>query len=88
MFTAKDMHNKLKMLDHCEGLDQWIETALYKAFVQYGNPAIVHNSEITKQSWNRSEFFKEMAARGFSLEFKSSSHDADYYRITFPPQER
>lgn len=87
MFTAKDMHNKLKMLDHCEGLDQWIETALYRAFVQYGNPAIIYTSEITKESWNRTGFLKEMAARGFSLEYKSDQRDGDYYQITFPPQE-
>ena len=88
MFTAKDIANKLKMLDDCQGIDKWVETTLYNKFIQYGHPAIIDNSEITKQGWNKVGFWKEMAARGFSLEYKSDQRDGDYYRITFPPQER
>lgn len=88
MFTAKDMHNKLKMLDDCQGLDKWVETTLYNKFIQYGHPAIIDTSEITKQGWNNSGFTLEMRKRGFSLEYKSDQRDGDFYTITYPPQER
>lgn len=88
MFTAKDMAAKLKTLDECEGLDHWIETVLYIKFIQYGHPAIVDSYEITKAGWNNNGWTNEMRKRGFSLEYQTNQREGDYYRVTYPPQER
>lgn len=87
MFTAKDMHKKLKELDVCEGIDAWIETSLYGYFVQYGKTAIVSYRTVQQHGWNEKGFTKEMAIRGFHVKYKSDQRDGDYYEITYPPQE-
>lgn len=87
MFTAKDMSNKLKELDVCEGIDDWIETGLYNAFIQFGKVATVSSRTVQQHGWNKNGFTKEMRIRGFHVECKSDQRDGDYYQISFPPQE-
>jgi hypothetical protein len=88
MFTAKDMHNKLKSRNVCNGLDEWIEDILYKKFIQYGNAAVVMVSDIGSRGWVREGFVNEMNSRGFCVEYISDQRDGDYYRVSYPPQER
>lgn len=88
MFTAKDLHNKLKSLEECHGLDEWIEDVLYKEFIRFEIYAIISTTTIGRNGWNKNGFTSEMRKRGFSLDYKSDQRDGDYYIITFPPQER
>lgn len=88
MFTAKDMHNKLKSLEECSGIDEWVEDVLYKEFIRFGSYATISIATIGRNGWNKNGFTLEMRKRGFSLEYKSDQRDGDYYTITYPPQER
>lgn len=88
MFTAKDMHEKRQALNICHGIDDWIELELYKAFVQYGDPAIVYSSELGSMGWAKVGFIRSLNLRGFDVQFHTSQKDGDYYKITYPPQER
>lgn len=88
MFTAKDMYKKLQSRNVCNGLDEWIEDILYKKFIQYGNCAVVTVSDIGSRGWTKEGFTIEINMRGFSVEYKSDQRDGDYYRISYPPQER
>jgi len=87
MFTAKDMHDKLQQLNVCKGIDEWIETTLYDAFVK-SNSAWISSYQIDRNDWTKNGFISEMSSRGFSVEYVSDQRDGDNYRITFPPQER
>lgn len=87
MFTAKDMHKKLKALDVCEGIDAWIEEDLYKAFNRFGRVATVNPYVIGQYGWSKKGFIQELSIRGFHVEHKLDQKDGDYYEITYPPQE-
>lgn len=89
MFTAKDMYNKLYAIRKCEGIDKWLESDLVFKFMQYGNPAIVYENEITKKGWKRKDFESALADRGFWYSyFPYTDRNADaWYEITFPPQD-
>lgn len=88
MFTAEDMETKLDKLNHCEGIDVWIETDLYNKFVRFGKVVTLSTSELNKLGWSKSGFTLEMRIRGFSVVYRSDQRDGDYYEITFPPQGR
>lgn len=88
MFTAKDMAAKLQQEQVCVGIDNWLQTFLFKKFSefnkQYTTVGVTHL--FTSMGWSESAFTNEMAKRGFSVKRCSDQRDGDYYEITFPPQ--
>lgn len=87
MFTAKDVDSFINKTDECDGLDSWIEDSLVW---QFKHGKIVHISayEIRARGWLYGCFEYAMGVRGFIVEYNSDQRDGDYYRVTYPPQER
>lgn len=90
MFTAKDMQAKLEEAEECIGLDQWLQTWLFKKFSEFNKryTTVGVSHLFTTMGWSEKGFKEQMAKRGFSVVRCSDQRDGDYYEITFPPQER
>jgi hypothetical protein len=88
MFTAKDLHNKIKEANECPAIDFWIENTLVGKFKTSPNNVTVDTGLLRVNSWTRLGFESAMSERGFSVQYVSDQRDGDYYTVTYPPQGR
>lgn len=86
MFTAKDLHEKIKQANECPAIDFWIEGTLVDRFKANPNNVTVSSDVLKVNNWTRAGFMYAMSERGFSVRYVSEQRDGDYYAITYPPQ--
>lgn len=82
MFTASDVRKRLKEINLCEGIDEWIESVLVprfsvKSIVPISNRAI---------KWSKDSFIASMRQRGFLIEYHGKGGGC-WYEISLPTEE-
>lgn len=88
MFTAKDLHEKIKQSGECPNIDFWIEHTLVDKFKTNPNNVTISHSILNVNNWTRVGFIDAMNQRGFSVKHVPDQRDGDYYSITYPTQGR
>ena len=88
MITANDVRKKLKEINLCDGIDEWIEEYLIPKFVL--SPVVtVSDSAIGRggKGWTKDTFTVSMRRRGFAVEYYCEDRPCGqcYYKIILPP---
>lgn len=88
MITANDVRKKLKEINLCDGIDEWIEEYLIPKFV-LSPVATVSDSIIDRggKGWTKDSFTVAMRQRGFAVEYYCEDRPCGqcYYKIILPP---
>ena len=88
MITVNDVHKKLKEINLCDGIDEWIEEYLIPKFTL--NPVVkVPDGVIGRggKGWSKDSFAVAMRLRGFAVEYYCEDRPCGqcYYKIILPP---
>lgn len=83
MFTAKDMWESMIVDQDCKGIDDWLKSKVPELRQSKGTVFNVAHSALKYAHWTAYDFIYSLTKRGFSVE-----EYTDYFRVTFPPQER
>lgn len=86
MFTAKDLHERIKQANECPTIDFWIENTLVDKFKANPNNVTLSSDVLRVNKWTRVGFIQAMSERGFAVRYTSDQRDGDYYTVTYPPQ--
>ena len=84
---ADEMVLRLKAMDSCSGLDQWIESFLFVQFSRTGTGVVNLNyAEITRNGWIDVQFKSAMIARGYMVTNKCEDRPCSfpYLEIRLP----
>lgn len=87
MFTASMLAEKLKEVNLCDGIDEWIQTDLLHAICESTTGvAVIDSSKIHSKGWSQSRFITSMQSRGFHVEFNCDDRPCalPYYVIKIP----
>lgn len=87
MFTAKDLHEKIKQSNEYSNIDFWIANTLVDKFKANPNNVTLYVDVLIINQWTHIGFIKAMSERGFSVRYVFAQAGGDYYSITYPPQE-
>lgn len=85
MFTASDVRKRLKEINLCEGIDDWIESVLVPKFAEK-HTVTIFEREI---KWKKESFEVSMQQRGFHVEYYCEDRPwgGCWYKIILPPGE-
>lgn len=88
MITANDVRKKLKDINMCDGIDQWIEEYLIPKFAL--KPVATVSDKIIGwggNGWSKDSFTVAMQQRGFAVEYYCEDRPCGqcYYKIILPP---
>lgn len=85
MFTASDVRKRLKEINLCEGIDEWIESVLVYKLAEKRTVTI--SDRVIK--WKKESFIVSMRQRGFCVEYYCEDRPCGgcWYEITLPPGE-
>ena len=88
MITANDVRKKLKEINLCGGIDEWIEEYLLPKFVL--SPVVTVSDSVIGWSgklWGKNSFIASMQQRGFAVEYYCEDRPCGqcYYKIALPP---
>ena len=83
MFTAIDVRKRLKEINLCEGIDEWIESVLVSKFAVKSSVTISDRAI----KWSKDSFIVSMQQRGFYIEYYCEDRPCGYcwYKIILPP---
>lgn len=83
MFTASDVRKRLKEINRCEGIDEWIESVLVPKFATSNDIVVIIDRTV---KWDSRSFVACMHQRGFVVGFYCEDLCGQrYYKITLPP---
>ena len=88
MITASDVRKRLKEINLCDGIDQWIEDYLISKFAI--SPVVTVPDNIIDwggKGWVKNSFTVAMQQRGFAVEYLCEDRPCGqcYYKIMLPP---
>ena len=78
MITANDVRKKLKEINLCDGIDEWIEEYLIPKFVL--SPVVTVSDSVIGWSgklWGKNSFIASMQQRGFVVEYYCEDRPVD-----------
>ena len=88
MITANGVRKKIKEINLCDGIDEWIEEYLIPKFVL--SPTVTVSDSVIGWSgklWGKNSFIAAMQQRGFVVEYYCEDRPCGqcYYKIILPP---
>lgn len=85
MFTASDVRKRLKEINLCEGIDEWIESVLVPKFAE--KRAVTISDRAIK--WKKESFIVGMQQRGFYVGYYCEDRPCGgcWYEIILPRKE-
>lgn len=90
MFTAEMFETRLREVESCLGLDEWLETVVFQKFVRLKGKTravTIEGALVGAMNWSHESFLHAVRARGFLCERKPECSTRGAYFILALPNK-